>query len=71
MMPVGKYVVYDPPAPDMPYLAVLFTHDAAPRVFMFDTYEHATKFLTSNAIENHGKERRPARAPARRRPTQS
>jgi hypothetical protein len=46
---MGKYVVYDPPQPGMPYLAVLFLPDVPPRVFIFDTYGEAVRFLTDSA----------------------
>lgn len=49
MKPVAKYVVYDPPAPGFPYLAVLFRPDMRPRVFMFQTFDEATEFLTGQA----------------------
>lgn len=48
--PVRKYVVYDPPQEGLPYVAVLFQPDAAPRAFIFPTAEEATSFLTSNAL---------------------
>jgi hypothetical protein len=51
MQPVGKYVVYDPPKPGLPYLAVLFIPSLRPRVFSFDTLKEAEEFLTANAIE--------------------
>jgi hypothetical protein len=46
MKPVAEYVVDDPPAPGFPYLAVLFRTDMPPRVFLFQTFEQATEFLT-------------------------
>jgi len=49
MKPVAKYVVYDPPAPGLPYLAVLFRPDMPPRAFMFQTFDEATDFLTAQA----------------------
>jgi hypothetical protein len=49
--PVGKYVVYDPPADDLPYVAVLFLPEQRPRAFLFGSAEEAEAFLTSNAIE--------------------
>ena len=48
---VGKYVVYDPPVRGLPYLALLFSPDARPRVFVFETQKEAIAFLTSNAEE--------------------
>jgi hypothetical protein len=48
--PVGKYVVYDPPRPGLPYIAVLFRPEVRPRVFIFRTAEEATSFVTSNAV---------------------
>lgn len=50
-LPVGKYVVYDPPASDLPYVAVLFLPEQRPRVFLFDNAEDAETFLTSHALE--------------------
>ncbi|RLP22016.1 hypothetical protein D8676_26250 [Mesorhizobium sp. YM1C-6-2] len=49
--PVGKYVVYDPPADGLPYVAVLFLPEQRPKVFFFDNAEDAETFLTSHAIE--------------------
>lgn len=49
MKPVAEYVVYDPPAPGLPYLAVLFRPGLRPRAFVFQTFEQATEFLTSQA----------------------
>jgi hypothetical protein len=49
MRPVAKYVVYDPPESGFPYLAVLFRPDTRPRVFMFQTFDEATEFLTGQA----------------------
>jgi hypothetical protein len=46
---LSKYVVYDPPASGLPYIAVLFQPDARPRVFIFQTSEEATTFLTGDA----------------------
>lgn len=56
-VPVGKYVVYDPPADDLPYVAVLFLPEQRPRAFLFGSAEEAETFLTSNAVG------RPARIP--------
>lgn len=51
MQLMGKYVVYDPPEAGLPYLAVLFMPGASPKVFVFDTYRKAVRFLTDSAIE--------------------
>lgn len=51
---VGKYVVYDPPAVDLPYVAVLFLPEQRPKAFLFDNAEDAKTFLTSQAIEQPG-----------------
>lgn len=50
MQRLGKYVVYDPPDADLPYLAVLFMPGDTPRVFVFDTYGQAVRFLTDDAV---------------------
>lgn len=50
MQLMGKYVVYDPPDHGLPYLAVLFMPGAPPKVFVFDTYGQAVRFLTDSAI---------------------
>ena len=50
-MPKAVYVVYDPPTPDFPYLAALFTPGSRTRVFVFETFKQAKEFLTSNAVE--------------------
>jgi hypothetical protein len=50
MQPVGKYVVYDPPQPELPFLAVLFMPGLRPRAFAFETYGEAREFLTANAV---------------------
>lgn len=60
MKPDAKYVVYDPPVPGCPYIAVLLRPDMPPRAFLFQTFEEATEFLTAQA--------RPATSPHGRRP---
>ena len=50
MKPVAEYVVYDPPEPGFPYLAILFRPDTRPRVFLFQTFEQATEFVTAQAL---------------------
>lgn len=47
--PTGKYVVYDPPADGLPYVAVLFLPEQKPRAFLFHTADEAEAFLTSHA----------------------
>ena len=47
--PVGVYVVYDPPADDLPCVAVLFLPEQKPREFLFRTAEEAETFLMSHA----------------------
>lgn len=54
----NAYVVYDPPAEGYPFLGVLFSAEARPRVFVFRTQDDAVAFLTSSALEE-----RPAPAP--------
>jgi hypothetical protein len=49
--PVGKYVVYDPPADSLPYVAVLFLAEQRPQVFFFKSAGEAEAFLTSNALQ--------------------
>jgi hypothetical protein len=48
--PAGRYVVYDPPAAGLPYVAVLFMPEMKPRAFVFQSAEEAEAFLTSQAI---------------------
>jgi hypothetical protein len=64
-LPVGKYVVYDPPADDLPYVAVLFLPEQRPRAFLFGSAEEAETFLTSSAVEIADAESPPR--PARKR----
>ena len=45
----GVYVVYDPPADDLPCVAVLFLPEQKPREFLFRTAEEAETFLMSHA----------------------
>ena len=49
--PVGKYVVYDPPADGLPHVAVLFMPGERPRAFLFETGEEAEAFFKINVIE--------------------
>lgn len=64
---VAKYVVYDPPVPGLPYLAALFRPDMPPRVFLFQTFDEATEFLTGQAQPaSRPREASSAQAPSRR-----
>lgn len=47
----NAYVVYDPPAEGYPFLGVLFSAEARPRVFVFRTQGDAVAFLTSKALK--------------------
>jgi hypothetical protein len=51
MKQVTTYAIYEPPAPDLPYLGVLFVPGSQPRVFIFKTYQQAKKFLTDHALQ--------------------
>ena len=48
--PAGRYVVYDPPAADLPFVAVLFLPERHPKAFLFRTAEEAETFLKSHAL---------------------
>lgn len=51
--PAGKFVVYDPPADGLPYVAVLFKPRMRPRAFLFQSLEEAKAFMTSQAIARY------------------
>ena len=52
--PVGKYVVYDPPADDLPYVAVLFLPEQRPKLVMIEGPRHGDGCARRKRREREG-----------------